>query len=273
MNTFELNNNHHSNDEPLHLSINAGVATITLSRAEHGNAINLDMARSFANAVNEILNTASIRFILLTGSGKNFCVGGDICAFIEERENLSSYVNSLILPLHAALLKLRDSNIIVISALNGAVGGAGIGLALMADFVLAAESMKFRCGYTAIGLTPDAGSSYFLANRVGTIRAKQLFISNATVDAQTCLQLGIADEIHPDSELIKQTHALIKTIQIGSSKANSRVKRLLNYNFSQRTLEEHLELEHHFILQSASEDDVQEGILAFTQKRKTSFSQ
>ena len=272
MGTLDLNNNHHSDIKALHFSINAGIATITLNRADHGNALNLDMVTLFANAVNEILNTASVRAILLTGAGKNFCVGGDIRAFIEERANLPAYVDSLVTPLNDTILKLTDSGIPIVSTLNGAVGGAGIGLALLADFVLAAESMKLRCGYTAIGLSPDAGSSWLLANRVGVYKAKQLFISNTTLDAQMCLRLGIVDEIYPDSELMTQAHALLKMLQNGPSKAISRVKRLLDHTFTQRTLENHLAQERRFIIESAGEEDVQEGIFAFTQKRKASFS-
>lgn len=272
MDILDLNSNHHSDGTALHFSIDAGLATITLSRADHGNALNLEMVTSFANAVNEILNTASVRTILLTGAGKNFCVGGDIHAFIEKREDLPAYVDSLVKPLNDALLKLANAGIPIVSALNGAVGGAGIGLALIADFVLAAESLKLRCGYTAIGLSPDAGSSWLLANRVGACRAKQLFLSNAALDAQTCLHLGIVDEVYPDSELMTQTHALVKVLQNGPAKAMARVKHLLDHTFAQRTLENHLALEHRLIVQSAGEENVQEGILAFTQKRKASFS-
>lgn len=272
MDNLDVKSTPNSDDQILYFDINNGVATITLSRTEQSNAINLAMVTAFANAVDEILNTTSVRVILLTGAGKNFCVGGDIRAFIEEREDLPSYVEAIIQPLNEALLKLADSDIPIISALNGAVGGAGIGLALIADFVLAAESIKLRCGYTAIGLTPDAGSSYLLANRVGTCRAKQLFISNVTLDAQKCLDLGIVDEIHPDAELTIRTNALIETTLSGPSKAFSRVKRLLDHSLAQRTLKNHLELEREFIVQSASEEDVQEGILAFTQKRKANYS-
>lgn len=272
MGILDLNNTPHSDNKALHFDIVNGVATITLNRIEHGNALNLDLVTSFANAVDVILSTATVRVILLTGAGKNFCVGGDIRAFIEERDDLPTYVDALINPLNKALLKLATSDIPIVSALNGAVGGAGIGLALIADFVLAAKSIKLRCGYTAIGLTPDAGSSYLLANRVGTCRAKQLFISNATLDAQRCLDLGIVDEIYPDTELATHTNTLIETILNGPSKAFSRVKRLLNHDFTQRTLKSHLDLERDFIVQSAGEKDVQEGILAFTQKRKANFS-
>ena len=72
----------------------------------------------------------------------------------------------------------------MVSVLNGAIGGAGIGLALCADFVLAAASMKLRTGYAAIGLSPDAGASYFLSRRIGSERAKQLFMLSDPLSAE-----------------------------------------------------------------------------------------
>ena len=270
MNTLDLNNQTSEGKALLH-HIHAGIATITFNRADQGNALNLEMVTLFADAVDEILNTPSVRVIVLTAAGKSFCLGGDIRAFIQEREDLPAYVISLVDPLNVTLSKLASSGIPIVSVLNGAVGGAGIGLALIADFVLAAESVKLRCGYTAIGLSPDAGSSYLLANRVGAVRAKQLFLSNTALDAQKCLQLGIVDEVYPDAELMTQAQALIKIIQSGPPKAMARVKHLLDHTFTQRSLEEHLSLERNFIVDCASESDVQEGISAFTEKRKASF--
>ncbi|MDO5679955.1 MAG: enoyl-CoA hydratase-related protein [Pelistega sp.] len=267
-----LDNQNTPSSKALHFSIDMDIATITLHREDNGNALDLDMALAFNNAVNQIVNTPSVRVILLTGTGKSFCVGGDIRAFIEKKENLPSFVTEITEPLHAALVQLEASNLPIVSAINGAVGGAGIGLALIADFVLAAESMKLRCGYTAIGLSPDAGSSWLLANRVGAFRARQLFLSNSTIDAQECLKLGIVDRVYPDSELMSQVQALVEQLRNGPATAFSRVKRLLDHTLAHRTFKNHLDLEQSLIIQSASEKDVQEGILAFTEKRKASFT-
>lgn len=272
MNSLKVQIDNNFKPEALEFDINEGIASITLSRENQGNALNLEMATSFAEAVNEILSNRSVRVILITGAGKNFCVGGDIRTFIEEREDLPALVDTLIEPLNEALVKLEASCLPIVSAVNGPVGGAGIGLALIADFVLAAESMKLRCGYTAIGLSPDAGSSWLLANRIGTSRAKQLFLTNTALNADECLSLGIVDKIYPDSELMTQAHALLSELRNGPTQAMTRVKRLLDHSISQRSFKNHLELERNFIIQSASEEDVQEGILAFTEKRKPSFS-
>lgn len=272
MSTSNINDTSNLESKALLLTIHGPIATITLNRANHGNALNLEMASRLAEAVDEILNTASVRAILITGAGNNFCVGGDIRAFIEEREDLLTLVEALLEPLNNALYRLEASKLPIVSALNGPVGGAGIALALIADFVLAAESVKLRCGYTAIGLTPDAGSSWLLAKRIGSARAKQLFLTNTALDAQECLNLGIIDKLHPNAELMDQTHALLSKLINGPAKAMSRVKHLLDHSMTHRTFKDHLELERQLIIRSASEEDVQEGILAFTEKRQPSFS-
>ncbi|MDO5666266.1 MAG: enoyl-CoA hydratase-related protein [Alcaligenaceae bacterium] len=272
MNNLNLNRDNSGENKALYLTIANGLATITLNRAEQGNALNLEMVTLLAEATDEILNNSSVKVILITGTGNNFCVGGDIRAFIAEREQLPAFVASLLEPLNYALAKLEAAKLPIVSALNGAVGGAGIGLALIADYVLAAESMKLRCGYTAIGLSPDAGSSWLLANRVGTFRAKQLFLSNTPLTANECLNLAIVDQVYPDAELMSQVQALLRELESGPRKAMARVKHLLDHKMTQRSFKEQLELERRFIMESASESDVQEGILAFTQKRKPSFS-
>lgn len=265
-------NNLPPSSEVLHCHIDAGVATIRLNRANHGNALNMALVEAFANAVNQIVNTSSVRVVLLTGSGKNFCVGGDIQSFIEERDDLSGFVAAITEPLHNALAQLEASHLPIVAALNGAVGGAGIGLALIADFVLAAESMKLRCGYTAIGLSPDAGSSWLLANRIGAFRARQLLLSNSTLDAQACLNLGLVDGVYPDADLLTQAQRLVEALRGGSAKAMSRVKHLLDHSITQRTFKSHLDLERKLIIDSAAEGDAQEGILAFMEKRQANFS-
>src|SRR3989339_702843 len=92
---------------------------------------------------------------------------------------------------HPALLRLSELPVPVVTAINGPVGGGGIGWALCGDFALAAASMKLRTGYAAIGLSPDMGASHFIARRVGSMRARQLFMLSDPVDARQCLELGL----------------------------------------------------------------------------------
>jgi 2-(1,2-epoxy-1,2-dihydrophenyl)acetyl-CoA isomerase len=159
----------------------------------------------------------------------------------------------------------------VVSAVQGAVAGGGIGLALCADVVLAAESMRLRGGYTAIGLTPDLGASWFLTRRAGEARAKEIFFQNRAFTAKECLALGIVDAVHPDALLGAEAQALARRLADGATAALGRAKLLVD-GAAGRTLEQHLALEQGSMVASARTDDSREGLAAFLEKRNPKFT-
>lgn len=173
-------------------------------------------------------------------------------------------------PIHAAILRLAQLPIPVVSAVNGPVGGGGIGLALCADIVLAAESMKLRTGYSAIGLTPDVGGSWFLTRLVGPMRAKRILFANEPWSAQQCLAAGIVSEVYADGALAVHAHALVKTLAQSATGSLGRIKRLVD-GVAQRTLEQQLEVECHYMIESAASSEALEGVRAFTEKRAPRF--
>jgi 2-(1,2-epoxy-1,2-dihydrophenyl)acetyl-CoA isomerase len=126
-------------------------------------------------------------------------------------------VNEILDGLHPALLRLATGPAPLVVAVNGPAGGAGVGLALCGDFVLAAESMKLRTGYAAIGLSPDAGASYFLSRRVGPVRAQQWLMLSDAIDSQRCLASGAVDAVYPDAELAAAGEALVTRLAAGAS--------------------------------------------------------
>ncbi|MGH8785004.1 MAG: enoyl-CoA hydratase/isomerase family protein [Cupriavidus necator] len=247
------------------------IATITLNRPERANAIDLDSSRALINSIDEVAADASVRVVVLRAVGRQFCAGGSIDFFVEAGEALPAIIDGLLGPLHAALYKLATLPVPVISSVNGPVGGGGIGLALCADIVLAAESMKLRGGYSAIGLTPDAGSSWFLTRRIGAMRAKQIFFTNTPLSAQQCLEMGIVNEVLPDAELAAATEALAETLSRCATGALRRIKRLVD-GAQERSLQAQLEMEHRLMVESAASPDAAEGIAAFLEKRAPRFS-
>src|SRR5690606_41221973 len=176
-----------------------GIARIILQAPERGNTLTRATTRAFADVVDAVLE-AKPRVIMLLAEGRIFCAGGDIDEFTANADDLGPLVDEPVAPLHPAMLKLHESPAPVVSVVQGPIGGAGVGLALSADFVLAATSMKLRTGYVAIGLSPDAGTAYFLARRVGAIRAQQWLMLIDPVDPQACLQYGAVDALPPDGE-------------------------------------------------------------------------
>lgn len=247
-----------------------GIGRIVLKRPERANAIGRSSARVLVRAIDEVI-AQQPRAILLTGEGRVFCAGGDIGEFVAAGEALPELVDDILNRLHPALLRLSAQPAPLVVAVNGAVGGAGVGLALCGDFVLAAESMKLRTGYAAIGLSPDAGASYFLARRVGPVRAQQLLMLSDAIDSQRCLAWGAVDALHPDAELAGAAEALAARLAHGASASFAGIKALCA-GAPGRSFEDHLAMEHQLLRERAGGADAREGVAAFIEKRAACFT-
>jgi 2-(1,2-epoxy-1,2-dihydrophenyl)acetyl-CoA isomerase len=246
-----------------------GVGSITLNRPEKGNAINSRMAAALIAAVDEVASNRLVRAVLLTGNGTAFCVGGDI-GEMQEATDLPALMERGIGPLHDAILKLSTLPVPVLSALNGPIGGGGVALALCADLIVAAESMKLRGGYSAIGLTPDLGASWFLARRAGEARAKEILFLNRPVNAAQCRGFGIVDAVYPDAVLRAEARGLAAQLAHAATLSLQRIKELVD-GAGQRSLADHLSLERDYMIASARSEDGREGVAAFIAKRAPQF--
>lgn len=250
----------------------SGIATITLNRPSKGNVLDSETNEAFIHAIDTVCEDKTVRVVILKGSGKIFCAGGDIKIFADNADCLPGMIASMLGPFHEAILKLSRLQVPIISVLNGPIGGGGIGIALCADYVLAAESMKLRGGYSAIGLTPDAGSSWFLTKRAGAALAKEIFFLNRPFDAMQCLSHGIVDAVYPEDRLFSEAEGLALRLSQSASGSIARIKHLID-GAHQRTLQEHLALEREYMVASAASADAREGISAFFEKRAPIFLQ
>ena len=126
-------------------SVAGDIGRIVLDRSDGPHTISLASTAALARAVAEIA-AAKPRVVLLTGSGTIFCAGGDIAEMRQHAETLDVYIDELVGIAHPALLRLSELPVPVVTAINGPVGGGGIGWALCGDFALAAASMKLAQG-------------------------------------------------------------------------------------------------------------------------------
>lgn len=246
-----------------------GIGRIVLKRPEQANAISRAASRSLVRAIHEVLDRQP-RVVLLTAQGRIFCAGGDINEFAAAGAALDALVDDVLTPLHPALYRLATAPLPVISVINGPVAGAGIGLALCADFVLGSKSMKLRTGYAAIGLSPDAGASYFLARRVGALRAQQWLMLSESIDAERCLQNGVIDALHSEAELEAAAEALAQRLARSANASLAGIKMLCS-GLPGRDLQAHLALEQQQLVERAASVDGQEGVRAFLEKRPPRF--
>ena len=257
-------------ESPLLVSIEGGVAKLRLNRPSVGNALDGATALALAAAVDAIEADGSVRVVVLCANGKHFSAGGDIGEFLREREHLAASIGEGLIVLNRTLSKLTALPMPVVTALNGPVAGGGIGLALTADLIIAGESARFRSGYTAIGLSPDAGTSFFLVRALGATRAKELMFLNHSLSAREAFAAGLVNRVVPDEELERDTDALVAELIALPERSLAAVKTLVNET-SDGLYERTLARERDLIVANAAGADAREGIAAFIARRPPVF--
>jgi 2-(1,2-epoxy-1,2-dihydrophenyl)acetyl-CoA isomerase len=246
------------------------VATVTLHRPDAYNAFNRTMAHEIYGAVLELDEDPAVRCIVLTGSGKAFCAGGDVKDFAAAGERVGALIKELTTFLHGALSRLCRSDKPVITAVNGMVAGGGLGLALAGDLVLAAESARFTLAYSRIAATPDGGSTYLLPRLIGLRRAMELYLTNRVLTAREALEWGLVTRVVADAELSGAVEALARELAQGPTRAFGRAKRLFHHS-TWESLETQMELEAQTIAESGRTEDFRLAVTAFANKQTPTF--
>jgi 2-(1,2-epoxy-1,2-dihydrophenyl)acetyl-CoA isomerase len=257
--------------ENLLFEVQGAVARITLNRPAAANALDLAMARELEDAARRCEQGPGVRAVLLTGAGRFFCGGGDLAGFAGAGEGVYDYLRATADALHAAIARLARMDAPVIAAVNGPAAGAGMSLACMADFALAAESAVFTMAYTAAGLTPDGSSTWFLPRSIGVRRAKELMLTNRRLSAAEALAWDLVSRVVPDPELLPEAEKLARELAAGPTAAFGRTKRLLLRQATSE-LAPQLDAESEAIAESGRCADGREGVAAFLAKRRPRFS-
>lgn len=216
--------------EVVHLQIREGVAELTLNRPHRRNAIDQSMRDGLADAVSKLTGDPSVRAVILRGEGGHFCSGGDIAAVNDDKDAASKRRRLIDAQRTVAALLALECPVIAVA--EGAVYGAGLGLALTADIVLTTPPSRFACSFLRIGLVPDFGVFYTLPRVVGLQRAKQLVYSAREIDAEEARAIGLVMEILPTDAVLQRARDLAIAFVAASPVAMSLSKRALS-----RTLE------------------------------------
>jgi 2-(1,2-epoxy-1,2-dihydrophenyl)acetyl-CoA isomerase len=256
--------------ETLGFEVADGVARVVLNRPDAANSIDMTLGRELMQAAIRCDDDPRVRAVLLSGSGTMFCAGGDLKAFASYGDGLPAALKELTTYLHAAISRFRRMHPPLVVAVNGPAAGAGMSLALAGDLVLAARSAKFAMAYTAVGLSPDGSSTYFLPRLVGMRRAQELLITDRRLSAEEAAEWGLVTQVVDDEQLAAEAGALAQRLAAGPTRAFGAVKRLLRESFS-NTLETQMELEGRGISAMAATADGREGIAAFLGKRAPTF--
>lgn len=247
-----------------------GVGRIVLNRPERNNALGVSNAAALVRAIREVLADHP-RVVAIEARGPIFCAGGDIREFVAAGDRLDELVDEILDELLPGFLQLAQATCPIVTVVGGPVGGAGVGLALCGDFVLASDTMKLRTGYAAIGLSPDVGASYFLSRRVGAVRAQQWLMLSDAVDAQRCLAAGAVDQVHPAAELASAAQALIDRLCASAPASLAAIKQL-SLDGPSLSLQGYLALEQRLLKACARTADARDGTSAFVDKRQPRFT-
>ncbi|MCC5988546.1 MAG: enoyl-CoA hydratase/isomerase family protein [Pararhodobacter sp.] len=181
-------------------AVAGGVATLRLNRPSQRNALDLQMRAEIGQAVALARDDASVRVLVLTGSGGSFCAGGDLKALSEARRPVLAN-RERIRALHRWFSELLNLEKPVVAVVDGPAFGAGMNLALAADFVLATPRARFCAVFARIGLVPDLGGFFLLPRLVGLQRAKELVMTARIVGAEEALKLGLVLELHGEDRI------------------------------------------------------------------------
>jgi 2-(1,2-epoxy-1,2-dihydrophenyl)acetyl-CoA isomerase len=257
--------------ELVRLEISGPVAHLVLTGESRGNALDpamLDQLRSCVDQVTTALaEPDGPEVVVLRALGQHFCVGGELRAFGGLGERTTAFVQAGADTLHASVLGLVDLPVPLVVSVHGAVAGAGLALALTGDVLIAGRGTRFRVAYTAVGLTPDGGTSWLLPRAVGSRRALELTLTNRTLDADEALAWGIATAVVEDAEVDAAAEALARALAGGVGHALRGAKALLKAGTAEPDLAAQLQREGRMIAGAAATAETQAAIQAFLSRR------
>lgn len=247
------------------------VATLSLNRPEVMNAMDGETMIELRAAAEDVARDPSVRVVALSGEGPAFCAGGDVGLFHRHLDDLPRFIVQLGREMHFAMWALRRAPKPVLAVVHGTVAGAGFSLLCAADLAIAAEDTRFTLAYANIGASPDGGSSHFLPRLMGYKRAMQVTLLPDVFDAATARDYGIVNWTVPSAELRAEAGRIATRLAKGPTTAYGEAKRLMNASF-ERGMETQMEDELIAFERCARSEDLREGVTAFVEKRKPSFT-
>jgi enoyl-CoA hydratase/carnithine racemase len=206
------------------------VATVTFTRPERLNALTFEVYADLRDLLAELPQREDVRALIVTGTGRGFCSGGDVHEIIGkllemDARDLLDFTRMT----GTVVQRMRECPVPIIAAVNGVAAGAGAVLALAADIRLLAASASFSFLFTKVGLAgADMGSAYLLPRLVGFGRATELLLLGDEVDARRAAEIGLASAVVEDDALATEANDLARRLATGPALAYAATKMLLS---------------------------------------------
>jgi len=247
--------------DPVLLSVDDGLARITLNRPERLNAFDQDMAHAWERVAVEATSRDDVRAILLSGAGRAFCAGGDVVAMGTSMGS-GAEIDALAQRINVGIRALTESAIPVVAAAHGTTAGGGLGILLTSDYAVVGEDSAVGSLYAKIGLTPDLSVSAQLARAVGERRALQLVLQNRMLSAREAQEWGLVAEVVPPGDVLVRAEEIARGWLDGAARAYGEAKRLIRSQ-PMRTFAEQLAEEARSIGAAFDGDEGKAGVRAF----------
>lgn len=254
------------NFKTIRLDPRGAVCGVWLALPHKLNALDLEMREELRGAIELLGEWEEVRVVVIAGEGENFCAGGDI----RSMEGIQpGGGRRRVRRVGRLVRRMREIPQPIIAAVDGVATGAGLGLALASDLIIATNRARFAVGQTRIGLAPDMALTRSLPLRIGWSRAMEMMLTGKFLDAQTALQWGLVNKVVPPERLEEEAFGWAQDIAQGPPMALSMIKEAME-RFPME-LTEALDMEADLQAIAFSTEDFQEGKRAFLERRKPSF--
>lgn len=251
----------------LELDHGQGLVEVRLNRPEKLNALTGEMYARLAQIFDELHARPDVRAVLLTGAGRAFCSGSDVGAM--KGRDLAA-ARARLQRRHLAIQALYRMEKPVVVAIRGPAAGIGFSLAMACDLVVTSDTAYFQQSFRNVGLVPDGGAVFFLNQRLGVGRAKELILTARRLPASEALDWGLISEVVADEALDARAIAVARDLASGPTLMMAMAKKMLATAASP-TLDTLLEIESFAQGVARESHDHREGVEAFKQKRKPDF--
>ena len=245
------------------------VSLLTLNDPAHYNGLDGAMLAALAAALDHAAGDGETRAIVLSGAGPGFCAGARLDGDLFES---GSGVAALLAEgVNPVITRMRDASVPIVTAVHGAAAGAGVGLALAGDIVVAARSARFVLSFARLGAAMDAGISAFVQQSIGAARARALALLGQPLGAETAAEWGLVWEVVEDASLLARALAIAGQLAAGPPLGLGLIKRQLQ-SAATAGLAEVLAAEAMAQAQAFATEDLREGARAYREKRTPRFA-
>lgn len=252
----------------IHIACDGVVATVTIDKPPI-NAVSVDLIRDLADVLEGLDRDGVTRAVVLATAGKVFCSGADLTRRADEI-GIAAKDEAAGNPLYDQAVRLFSTELPIVVAVQGAAVGAGLGLALVGDFRVAAPEARFAANFTKLGFHPGFGLTYTLPRLVGRQHATRMFLTGDRFDAEAAVGMGLVDEVAPLDQLMVKATALAGAIAENAPLAVRSTRKTLRGDLAAavRAQTDHEFVEQQWLMKT---DDFREGVKAVSERRRGEF--